>query len=413
MRLNFFKKILLTAFTLAVLPTNLFAQSGSQIQSVTWNLDSTNPFSVNGGGTMTLLGNTWQDISGTFKWQIEWGYAGNYVSDGNGGFSLNGSSSFMGYIPNNATPNNLFTSTATHLSQVPGTNQYVFGLPTVFQNSLWPASNYYFDIVEWDQAGTAGVKRFFEGVIQTDRLNPQSVTLDVNQGTNEAYFLSFNVNGPQGILNSMPVSLYITSSQISGPIDENSPNVVWAGTSMFLQNYLNFSVPVGVLNTGTNYYLRIVNSQPGAGGLSLLEEDVLINIPAPVNPNQGDDDQNPNPNPGQTGGPSSPDDFSNGIVNCDGVLVECNFEKLLDLVNRGVNFVIFIIGVPLVALSFVYAGFLMATSGGSSGKKDQAKAAISGAVTGFVILLVAWLLVRTVLLVFGYEGPLLTILGAN
>ncbi|MDQ5901682.1 MAG: hypothetical protein QG580_397 [Patescibacteria group bacterium] len=413
MNLNFIRKIFLGSFVGLFLPLFAFAQSGTQIQNISWNLDSTNPFSVSGGGTMTLNGNTWQQISNTFKWQIQWGYAGNYTPESGSNASLGGESVFMGYIPNNATPTNLFTSTASHLSQVPGTNQYVFNIPSVFQNVLWPASNYYFDIIEWDQAGTDGTRRFFEGVVQTDRLNPSSVTLNVNQGSNNAYLINFTVNGPQNILNSMPVSLYITNSQATGAVDTAPQNPIWAGTATFSQNTLNFSIPSGILNTGTNYYLRIINAQPGAGGLSLLDQDILINVPAPTTPPSGGGSQNPtNPNTDQ-GDFASPDDFSNGIVNCDGVNVECNFERLLDLVNRSVNFVIFIIGIPLVALSFVYAGFLMATSGGSSGKKDQAKAAISGAVTGLIILLAAWLIVRTVLLVFGYQGPLLGILGAN
>lgn len=413
MNSNFIRKIFLGSFVGFLLPLFAFAQSGTQIQNISWNLDSTNPFSVSGGGTMTLNGNTWQQISNTFKWQIEWGYAGNYTPESGNNVSLGGGSVFMGFIPNNATPTNLFTSTAVHLSQVPNTNQYVFNIPSVFQNVLWPASNYYFDIIEWDQAGTDGTRRFFEGVVQTDRLNPSSVTLNVNQGSNNAYLINFTVNGPQNILNSMPVSLYITNSQATGSVDTAPQDAIWAGTATFSQNTLNFSIPSGILNNGTNYYLRIINAQPGAGGLSLLDQDILINIPAPnTPPSGGDQNPNPNPNPGQSDF-TSPDDFSNGIVNCDGVDVECNFERLLDLVNRSVNFVIFIIGIPLVALSFIYAGFLMATSGGSSGKKDQAKAAISGAVTGLVILLAAWLIVRTVLLVFGYQGPLLGILGAN
>ena len=76
------------------------------------------------------------------------------------------------------------------------------------------------------------------------------------------------------------------------------------------------------------------------------------------------------------------------------------------------RFLIFVIGVPIVTLSFAYAGFVMVTSGGNPSKKDEAKSMIGNAVVGLIVLLGAWLVVRTVLVIFGYTGPLLGILGS-
>lgn len=414
---GFINKIFFSSLTFLVLafPIFSFAQADDQIQSISWNLTSGNPFSVSGGGTMTLPGQTWQAVSGTFRWQIEWGYAGDFTQTSSGP-QIDGTAVPMGNIPQNASPANLFTSTPSHLAQVPGTNQYTFSLPTIFQNGLWPASNYYFDVVEWDPAVTEGGRKFMETVITTGPLNPGSLNFTINQGSNNAYQINVNVTAPQNLLNGMPVALYILSSPMNGMgIDQNqnNPNVIWSATTNFLQNSLSFDIASGLLEEGSTYYLKMVNDRPGAGGLPLTSEDIEITIPEPqtANPNN---QNSPGTGGGQTPGTiTSDEDFSSGLVNCDGVDVKCNFQKLLELINRSVNFVIIIIGIPLIALSFMYAGFLLVTSGGNSGKKEQAKSAVAGAVTGLVILLGAWLIVRTVLLVFGYEGPLLGILGAN
>jgi len=84
----------------------------------------------------------------------------------------------------------------------------------------------------------------------------------------------------------------------------------------------------------------------------------------------------------------------------------CNFNFLMTLINNIITFLLFVIATPLAALCFVYAGFLMIFSGGSSEKVTKAKAIIKNVVIGYVIGLAAWLIVNTILKTLGFNGPM-------
>jgi len=74
------------------------------------------------------------------------------------------------------------------------------------------------------------------------------------------------------------------------------------------------------------------------------------------------------------------------------------------LINNVIHFVLFYMAVPIAAIMFFYAGFMMVTSAGSSESKTKAKNIFSSAVYGLVIVAAAWLIVRTILSILGYEG---------
>ena len=73
----------------------------------------------------------------------------------------------------------------------------------------------------------------------------------------------------------------------------------------------------------------------------------------------------------------------------------CKFEDLLKLVSNIVDFLI-ITGTAVAALSFGYAGFLMMTANGEMGKIEEAKAIFGKVMTGFIIMLSAWLIVYAI-----------------
>jgi hypothetical protein len=79
----------------------------------------------------------------------------------------------------------------------------------------------------------------------------------------------------------------------------------------------------------------------------------------------------------------------------------CDFNDAMTLVNKVINFLLFVIATPFVALCIAWAGWLMISSGGSSEKVTKAKHIATNLVIGYVIALAAWLIVKTILTSLG------------
>ncbi len=88
-----------------------------------------------------------------------------------------------------------------------------------------------------------------------------------------------------------------------------------------------------------------------------------------------------------------------------GQFVECGFNDLMDLVNRVINFILTRLVIPIAAIMFFYAGFLMITAGGeSASSRTKAKHIFTNAVWGLVLAAAAWIIIHTLLSILGYEG---------
>lgn len=95
-------------------------------------------------------------------------------------------------------------------------------------------------------------------------------------------------------------------------------------------------------------------------------------------------------------------DYS-GLVQCDGVVQKdgtepgrqnpCDFAALLKTVKFMINW-LFIITIPIATVAFAYGGFLYLT--GTSGNIGTAKKIFQSVATGFIIMLIAWVSVVTV-----------------
>ncbi len=103
--------------------------------------------------------------------------------------------------------------------------------------------------------------------------------------------------------------------------------------------------------------------------------------------------------------------FAAGLVPCGtnnpatpGTNHPCEFKDVMTLINTIIKFILFDLVIPIAAVMFAYAGFKLVTSGGSSEARGQAKNIFSNAVFGLVIAAGAWLIVRTLLSVLGYNG---------
>lgn len=86
---------------------------------------------------------------------------------------------------------------------------------------------------------------------------------------------------------------------------------------------------------------------------------------------------------------------------------ECTygFNELLTLVNNVVNFILFSLAIPIAAIMFFYAGFLMVTAGSeSASSRTKAKTIFTNTLIGLVIAAAAWVIVHTILTILGYSG---------
>lgn len=82
---------------------------------------------------------------------------------------------------------------------------------------------------------------------------------------------------------------------------------------------------------------------------------------------------------------------------------ECGFDHIFRLINNVINFISINMVLPLAAIMFAYAGFLLVTSGGSSEKKSKATKIFTHVAIGLVIFLGAFLIVQGVLKLAGYN----------
>jgi membrane-associated protease RseP (regulator of RpoE activity) len=94
---------------------------------------------------------------------------------------------------------------------------------------------------------------------------------------------------------------------------------------------------------------------------------------------------------------------------CESSTGECGWSDLLALISNIMKFLIYI-SVSIGVLACAYAGFLYITAFGESGKIEQAHKIFSSAITGFLIILLAWLVVATLLKVLDLSSEEFSIL---
>lgn len=90
-----------------------------------------------------------------------------------------------------------------------------------------------------------------------------------------------------------------------------------------------------------------------------------------------------------------------GLVTCQ---EKCDFNDLMILINKIINFILFKMVIPIAAIMFAYAGFQMITAGGAPAARTKAKDIFFNAVLGLIIAVAAFLIIRTILSILGYQG---------
>jgi hypothetical protein len=109
---------------------------------------------------------------------------------------------------------------------------------------------------------------------------------------------------------------------------------------------------------------------------------------------------------------STPATTSGGLISCNNtpdasgkIAQPCDFNALLTLINTVIHFILFDMVIPIAAIMFAYAGFLMVTAGGEAAHaRTKAKDIFTKAVIGLVIAVAAWVIVKTILSILGWNG---------
>lgn len=89
-----------------------------------------------------------------------------------------------------------------------------------------------------------------------------------------------------------------------------------------------------------------------------------------------------------------------GIVKC---IQNCGFNDFIHFINEVVDFIFKYVAMPFAAIMFCYAGVLLVTSGGNQESMKKAKSIFINVLIGFVLALVAWLIVHTIFQILGYK----------
>lgn len=142
------------------------------------------------------------------------------------------------------------------------------------------------------------------------------------------------------------------------------------------------------------------------GGTSWVADSPTPDNAVPI------DTGSPAPNPNNntnTNSTTTTDTSSGGLVppcSVDPVTKRCEwrFAEFMKLIDNVIKFLLFKMAVPIAAIMFAYAGFTMVTSGGSPEAKTKAKNIFTSVAIGLIIAVAAWLIIRTILLILGYEG---------
>lgn len=81
----------------------------------------------------------------------------------------------------------------------------------------------------------------------------------------------------------------------------------------------------------------------------------------------------------------------------------CGFTHLILMIGILIEFLLVNIAIPVAAMLFAYAGFLMMTAGGNESKIGEAKQIFGGVLWGLLIAVLAWVIVYTVLEALGLD----------
>lgn len=161
-----------------------------------------------------------------------------------------------------------------------------------------------------------------------------------------------------------------------------------------------------------HYWMSGVQPKPGASvdctaSLPVNDNSEYVNGENVTNPATPDSSSDPSVSAGDSlnykPGPSGlVSDCNRGALKSDGTFENpCTFNNITDTVNKVINFLLFVIATPMAAIGLCYAGFLYLTSGGSSENVGTAKSIMKNLIMGYIVALIAWVLIKTIMVSLG------------
>lgn len=229
-------------------------------------------------------------------------------------------------------------------------------------------------------------------------------TQNINTGQNLTVLYSTNLSHITGGNFSSAQSVFLTSNQDLLTVNLGSllPNTTYYVTVMDQAGYIIIDTPLNqayeTFSTGTTSSGGNSNGSSGGGA-----------------PNPGTINVNLQGEFGQT--ELADEDIDQGFTQCGyGETYDCDFNQLLATIDRVIKFVIYVIVLPLAAILFAWSGIklIIAQSKGKSAALSDAKSMFGRVLLGLVFALGAWVIVKFVLVIFGYtdaSGLLSQILG--
>lgn len=256
--------------------------------------------------------------------------------------------------------------------------------------NLAPDTAYYFTLHE--VVGNVSTNLLVYEYVQTNELIGNQ-TLSVQLLSDESARMYGNMVNSNGV----PLAGVTATIEIHSEDDPGSSIVQQANVTIGAGNLVNgpgfYEHTFNGLTPDTQYYVLVRNASTQA----ILVGTIPFTMPSPYDPGQ------------QTFVAAEPS--YTGLVTCDGP--NCDFNSLIDTINRVINFIIFYIGFPMVAIVAAWAGIKLIMSGGDPGAKKDAKAMLTKVVLGLIVALLCWTLVKFLLILLGYvpSGALWGVLG--
>lgn len=402
----FFKnKILKTLIlSLFLLPSFVFSQTGGNPPSSVYQVSgvgfSTGPVGDNNLEFLSVV-NLFQPQPVQITYQIEYGTASLEQNGDNLSFQgqLYGTD-VLGYTPFGLIDDN---------------NDLFLNIP---MQNLMPSQYYYVRFLEWitDPNTNTPVSEVFPGPGQAgfiERTNdPQIINQSVNIANEQIQYSGRMVSSGGAPFSGVPIRAFLYQEDPIGPgggygIDEIPGNVVDPN-----------GIVVDIKTTTTNgngdfsftfsdqlygtlewdpYYLNLFNDN---SKLSFLDTTIVI-------PNDGSNTIIDENNDGIT---FEDEEGCAGLVCCQGP--NCSYNQLIQQINRFIDFLL-VLAIPIAAIMIIYSAIKLFFSGGNSSELTAAKNRIVKVILGIVFILSAWLIIKLVLMTFGYDGPLLQVLGIN
>jgi len=161
----------------------------------------------------------------------------------------------------------------------------------------------------------------------------------------------------------------------------------------------NYTGTITGLSSSTTYYYAVMDTDNNPYG-GTTSNSFTTSIPAPILPTISGDYTSVDTSAfDNTGG--------KGIVRCKGGLdltgkQVCGWPELMDMVNRIIKFLVFIIAPALCAGMLLYGGWLYLTSAAGS-EVGKAKSMITSALLGWLIALAAWIIIKFIMQSLGYN----------